>query len=217
MTNHPDQPRWPIRGVFALSSLPAGRVRHTRPTGVPLGEAARGRGGRERDDVHEARGRRRDDDGAVAVEFAILVIPLVMIVFAIMHFGMWLAQEASIASAVRSGARYGSVNLYAAAAGDPEHSCSEVVDRTREAITTFGADPATATIEVFVAASDDALGSPVCTGDAPTSTPPCDGSADTDTLYVRASYTSQMIGIPFTSVGESANIEALGAYRCEYN
>ena len=35
-----------------------------------------------------------------------------MIVFGVIHFGFAMAQKASLNSSVRTGARYGSVNLY---------------------------------------------------------------------------------------------------------
>ena len=65
---------------------------------------------------------RRDDTGASAVEFAMILPLLLLVVFGVINFGFLLAQNATLASAVREGARYGSVNSYGGT-----HTCANVV------------------------------------------------------------------------------------------
>ena len=54
--------------------------------------------------------RRADDRGAVAVEFALLVPLLVVILFAIIAVGIALFRVVNYASAAREGARYAAVH-----------------------------------------------------------------------------------------------------------
>ena len=56
------------------------------------------------------RGRRRDERGVVAVEFALVVIPLLMIIAGIVNFGLVFAQQLALDNAVRAGARAGVVD-----------------------------------------------------------------------------------------------------------
>ena len=46
--------------------------------------------------------------------------------------------------------------------------------------------------------------------------PPCQGGTDSDNLYVIATYTSSLIGVPFTGISKTINFQSVGAYRCEY-
>lgn len=54
--------------------------------------------------------RRHDDRGAVAVEFALLVPLMVIILFAIIEFGIALTYTLGYASGAREGARYAAVH-----------------------------------------------------------------------------------------------------------
>lgn len=54
--------------------------------------------------------RRRGERGAVAVEFALLLIPLLMILGGIVNFGFAFAQQLSLDNAVRQAARAGVVD-----------------------------------------------------------------------------------------------------------
>ena len=164
--------------------------------------------------------RPTSERGAVAVEFALTVIPLLMIVFGVLHFGFVMAQKASLNSSVRTGARYGSVNLYDSATNP--HSCSNVIDKAKEGVSTLGmtgdavkywvyrgTDEATARAagalcESSVAGPND-------------SQPPCQGSSESDNLYVRAVYQANLIGIPFVGISKMVDLESVGVYRCEYS
>jgi Flp pilus assembly protein TadG len=54
--------------------------------------------------------RRHDERGAVAVEFALLVPLMVVILFAIIEFGIALTHTLAYASGAREGARYAAVH-----------------------------------------------------------------------------------------------------------
>lgn len=53
--------------------------------------------------------RRGDDRGAVAVEFALISIPLVLLVVGIVQFGLAYYTQVSVTQAARSAARYGAI------------------------------------------------------------------------------------------------------------
>src|SRR5215204_889408 len=57
--------------------------------------------------VRSARGRR--DEGAAAVEFALVVLPLLLLVFGIISFGLYFAGSLGLSNATREAARYGVV------------------------------------------------------------------------------------------------------------
>ena len=58
----------------------------------------------------------RDERGVSAVEFALVVIPLLMVVAGIVNFGVVFAQQLALDNSVRAGARAGVVDRGAAAA-----------------------------------------------------------------------------------------------------
>ena len=168
-----------------------------------------------------ARRRRADDRGAAAVEFALTVIPLLMIVFGVIHFGFAMAQKASLTSSVRTGARYGSVNLYNSTA-DP-HSCAKTIARAKDGITTLGMSASAVRFKVYRGADQtSAMAAPFLCDESTSASspeglkPPCKGGTDSDNLYVVANYTSNLLGVPFTGISKTINFQSVGAYRCEY-
>jgi Flp pilus assembly protein TadG len=158
------------------------------------------------------RAAERGESGASAVELALVMPVLVMLVFGIVAFGQVLAQQATLSSAVRSGARYGSVNIYA---GD--HTCKAVMDRTRDNAISLGMN------KDAVAVTVKRDNTTVCSVAANTTTgtfpdPPCKVSPAPSTpakLTVTASYDAKpMIPlIPMPTIG----LSSVGEYQCEYN
>jgi Flp pilus assembly protein TadG len=134
--------------------------------------------------------RQRGDSGAAAVEFALVLPILLMLVFGIIQFGFILAQQVALNGAVRSGARYGSVNAYTGT-----HTCSSVVDNTRNAANTIGMGGSQ--VDVKISLNDAAVCGSDGTGDQadPPCTDPTGDVADPDTITLHAS----------------------GSYQCEYN
>lgn len=82
---------------------------------------------REGEPVRENRQRRRDDQGAAAVEFALVLPLLVLLILAIISFGYMLSFRQAISQAAAEGARAAAVAP--AGLGDTERST-----RAREAV-----------------------------------------------------------------------------------
>ena len=158
----------------------------------------------------------RGETGAAAVEFALVMPVLIMILFGTINFGIALSQKASMANAVRTAARYGSVNLYNTTS-DP-HTCTKAIDRAKEGTPTLGMSAADVTFEVRRGATETAArsGAALCTSSSASTTPPCQGSAQGDNLYVFAKYSTRL-GIPMTPINTALDLVSVGVYRCEYS
>ena len=158
----------------------------------------------------------RGSDGAVAVEFALVVPVLMLLVFGAIQWGMVMAQNAALAGGARAGARYGVVNILSA------HTCEGVVAQVRQAAQTIAMAGAKVAVTVKVGQTA-ATAVTVCASAADSSTvsnsttQPCAfvgvTPSDNNRLYVTAQYTSpSLLPIPlgpFHLVGH-------GTYRCEY-
>ena len=96
----------------------------------------------------------RDERGVTAVEFAIIVPLLMMVLFGIMGFGFAMAQSASLASGAREGARLGGVSGVVAGSGD--HDCGDVVARAREQAQTIAVQPTDVEVKVYRVSSANA-------------------------------------------------------------
>jgi Flp pilus assembly protein TadG len=164
---------------------------------------------------------RHHERGASAVEFALLVPLLVMLVFGVINFGIVLAQKQSLSSAARAGARLGSVNLYEA----DSHNCGKVIDQTRAEAQTIAMAGTSVTVEVL-RGSSLATATRVCSTDSSltpnsTSAAPCaNGSlaaGATENLYVRATRPDTEIGIPATPIAATFDLSSTGAFQCEYH
>jgi hypothetical protein len=153
---------------------------------------------------------RSQQSGAVAVEFAIVIPVLLLIVFGIIQFGIVLAQQNALNGAVRTGARFGSVNAYAGT-----HTCQAVIDRVEDAATTIGLGDGSA-VEVTVMRG----ASTVCsTGAGALTAAPCENAAASpsapETLSVSASYRSNFI-VPMPLADDFIDLASEGVYQCEY-
>ena len=138
--------------------------------------------------------RAKNDDGASTVEFALVVPVLILILFGIIEFGILFAQQLSLNSGARQGARAGVVG---------DKSCSAVATSARSASESIGIDTATITVTSSVDGS-------TCSGDSK----PCEGHRG-DALTVSLTYPGS-IEIPlFGSVG--VTLRGKGEYRCESN
>jgi Flp pilus assembly protein TadG len=72
---------------------------------LPRGQALLGEGGCSAGARHGAGGRRRREDGQALVEFALVLPVLLMLVTAILQFGLLFNKYITLTDAVRSGAR----------------------------------------------------------------------------------------------------------------
>jgi len=84
--------------------------------------------------------RRRGEAGAAAVEFALVLIPLLLLVFGIIEFGFILYDKQIITNASGVGARAGTIY--------PGLSTAAIQAQVRDYLTATGLDAGTATIDV---------------------------------------------------------------------
>lgn len=139
-------------------------------------------------------GPRRGDKGAAAVEFALVLPLLLLILFGIVEFGIVFAQQLALNSGARQGARYGVVG---------DKTCDQVATEAKSAADSIGI----ATASITVAASVNGV---ACSGAAK----PCAGNIG-QPLDVSLSYPGS-ISIPlFGNIG--VTISGKGEYRCESN
>jgi Flp pilus assembly protein TadG len=157
--------------------------------------------------------RRRAESGAVALEFALVLPILLVLLFYVVNFGVVFAQQIALNSAVREGARQGVV------AGSSARQCGQVVDAVRSA--TSAPDLASAGIDVSVQLDRGGTLSFPC--DADPATEPCAGSFDATTgiagsLTVQADYsTTFLIPFPVPGLGTGLDLSARAVYRCEFS
>ena len=157
-----------------------------------------------------ARGRR--DEGASAVEFALVLIPLLLVVFGIISFGLYFAGALGVSNASREAARYGVV---------PNRTCAQIAEslRTTSNGTLGGVYPITFSIS---RGSTTCSGSITQSGSGATSVSvsnstavPCKDSTPTsDELRIQATAGANIF-IPTMVL--DLDIVGRGAYRCEFS
>jgi Flp pilus assembly protein TadG len=160
--------------------------------------------------------RQRDGQvGASAVEFALVVPLLLSLVCGIIQFGVFFAQQVALNGAVRSGARFGSVNAYSGS-----HTCGAVVQEVRDSAGTIAMNGSDVAVQVFrsgqaTAICDTAIPSTLTTAPAPCVNPAALVDSP-DTLTVTARFNSKYL-VPLPIGGTSKNLAGSGTYQCEYN
>ena len=156
------------------------------------------------------------EHGAAAVEFALIVIPLLLIVFAIVNYGMLFSAQLVLNNAARDASRYGVVQGLDSASLD----CQTIANYARTIGTPPGAAPTEVQVSVYdytgADACDLAQGSTAVSGS--TGAHPCAGSG-TDpvadrplTVKLRYDYRSLVPLVP----PYSTTLTATGSFRCEY-
>jgi hypothetical protein len=154
--------------------------------------------------------RTKHERGAVAVEFALIVPVVLVLLFGIIGFGIVFAQQLALGNAARQGARFGAV----------ESTCGEIVSETQRAAFAIGIETTEVEVEVKLrsASGFDTICDPTKVdsgGDSSKS--PCEGSSAGDSLYVRTTYVSSLV-IPFSPVDEPDFVlKSSGEFRCEYS
>lgn len=151
------------------------------------------------------------DDGASAVEFALVLPVLAIVVFGIIQFGFAFAQVLALNSAARQGARVGVTGAV---------TCSQVDAASRSASTTVGIDDTQAlappvgilTVTLQSNPTDSSLTSgTLCAS----SSKPCAGQRG-NPFRVTVSKPFD-ISLPFAFVSASVKLQGKGEYRCESN
>jgi Flp pilus assembly protein TadG len=152
------------------------------------------------------RNRRRDrEDGAAAVELALVTPLLVMFVFGIVAFGVVFAQQLALGNAARQAARYGVV---------ADRTCAQLVTEARNAATGIAMRSQDARVSVRVGSTRATATSRCAT---PTSTSvPCEGSTVGDNVYVSVDYTSRLV-VPLVVAEPTFDLRGEGAFRCEFS
>ena len=149
----------------------------------------------------QRRDRHWGERGASAVEFALLVPVLTLLIFGIISFGVIFAQQIALGNSARQVARSGAVS---------GPTCGTLTSQARTDATTIAVNSANVGVTIQKRRASDGAVVNLC-GNA--ADKPCDGSAVGDNLMVTTSYTSQML-TPF--VQPSFNLRAVGEFRCEF-
>lgn len=151
------------------------------------------------------RGSPQPDRGASAVELALVMPIFLILVFAIVAFGILFAQKLSLGNSARQAARYGVV---------ANRTCADVVNQARDSMDgTINLAPSSVQVSVKRGQSS-ATASSVCASDSAT-TKPCEGAANNDSLFVTTSYTSTFL-IPLAVSKDDMLISGTGVFRCEF-
>ncbi|EON23333.1 MULTISPECIES: TadE/TadG family type IV pilus assembly protein [Nocardioides] len=141
--------------------------------------------------------RRRDEEGAAALEFALVIMPLLLVVAGIVNFGFAFGQQISLDNGAREGARFAAVDRSMPA-------CGQIQARALGA--TWVRNPAPAFR---------------LTGTPGPCERPCAGSAANTEVTVELAITSEpLIRLPlptfdFPGFGDVA-MTGRGVFRCEY-
>lgn len=182
-------------------------------------------------------GRRvADDSGASAVEFALVVPLLLLLVFGIINFGVQFSQQLTMNNAVREGARRAVVND----SGSTARTCAGILNSVQNQLSALGInrsavevkitqdtlndptkDPDTATYGTFPGGQDcgsSYVSTSAGFGSSATHVP-CLGSYDSTigarNLIVQARYVSS-IPIAFPPFPTTLTLSSKAVYRCEF-
>lgn len=175
----------------------------------------------------------RSQDGAAAVEMALVLPVLVLLAYGVIEFGLIFAQDLGMGNGAREGARF--------AASTPTLDCDnaaddDVLQLVIDATRTTGLDDAgtdeLAEVGIRVAVGADeaeaALASSVvCRVDpdnlwmeAPVSSPTdvgvCDGADPGDRVFVESRW-QRGLSIPFGPVASDFEVNGTGVFPCEYS
>ena len=156
-----------------------------------------------------------DDSGAAAVEFALVVPLLLLIVFGIINFGILFSQQLTINNAVREGARR-------AVVGDPAspRTCDAIISSVRNQLSGIALNPANVQIKVtqngfsnanacgvnFVSVNFNPNGSLV----------PCKGSQPTNGSLVVEARLVSTVPVSFPPFPTTLTLTSKAVYRCEF-
>ncbi|MDO7869298.1 TadE/TadG family type IV pilus assembly protein [Nocardioides jiangxiensis] len=135
----------------------------------------------------------REEEGAAAVEFALVLPLLLTLVFALIDFGVLFGQTLALNNAAREAARQGAV---------PGLTCAQVKATGQSSATSIGMTGSAVTPTV----------SPCPSGEV------CSGSVPGQALTVTLTYTHQwLVPIPVPGVPSTYTIRGHGEFRCEYS
>lgn len=143
------------------------------------------------------RRRQRHEQGAVALEFALIVPILLVLFFGIVNYGIVLAQQLSLSNSARQAARFAVVDVEG-------RTCGQIENEARAAAETIGMLPTDPTYAL--------------TGATGTCERPCADSTPTTDLTVTLTYRSEfVVPMPIPGFPSGVDIKGEGVFRCEYN
>lgn len=167
--------------------------------------------------MHDVGGR-RDDRGAAAVEFALIVPVLLLIVFGIINFGVLFSQQLTLNNGVREGARR-------AVVADPAapRTCDQIISSVRNQLSGLALEPSQVQIKVTQDGWTDTNG---CGTSFVTSNfgvrggnVPCTNSysstSRSGSLIVEALYVSD-IPVSVPPFPTTLSLSSKAVYRCEF-
>jgi Flp pilus assembly protein TadG len=144
---------------------------------------------------------RQDEHGASAVEFALVMPFLMLIIFGIIVYGMVFAQSLSLSNSARQAARSGVIS---------GTTCDQITALAHDAAGTIGMDGADTTVSVNRGLASPGLAA--CTGGG--STQPCKSQPAGTNIYVTLEYDTDPV-VPFVPV--PSKLSGTGVYRCEFS
>ena len=143
----------------------------------------------------------RGDRGAAAVEFALVVPVLLLIVIGILNFGFVLAQQLSLNNAARQAARYSVVD---------NRTCAQIKTEGMLAAETVGMSVSAGTVPT-----------PVVTNCGAGTVKPCAGTAANTNITVTMTRTGSannwMITFPPFNLIAVPIVKGTGVMRCEFS
>ncbi len=165
-------------------------------------------------------GRRvADDSGASAVEFALVVPLLLLLVFGIINFGIIFSQQLTLNNAVREGARRAVVND----PGSPR-SCDQIISSVKNDLSGLALNASQVQVKVTQSgfSSSNSCGSSFATSTfgATATNIPCKGSLSgtgaIPSLQVETKYVSS-IPVAFPPFPTTITLTSKAVYRCEFS
>lgn len=145
---------------------------------------------------------RRDERGASAVEFALVVPFLLLILFGIIAYAFVFAQTLSLGNSARQSARSGVID---------GTTCGQISTLAKDAASTLGMTAASTTVSIK-RGSSEASASLACGGG--NATKPCSGQATATNLYVVLEFNTTPI-VPLVPI--PAKVSGKGVFRCEFS
>ena len=163
-----------------------------------------------------ARRRRRGDDGASAVEFALVLPILLMLVFGIITMGVLFAQKLALSNSARQASRLGVVG---------NHTCQDILNEAVNAGGTismsYTSTPSKFRFQADLLNSDGSVAKTTCaestglTANTPTAQP-CQNSTAGQELRVYARWDSTS-WIPGVFASKTLRLEGTGTFQCEFS
>ena len=157
--------------------------------------------------VRDRRRKGHPEQGASAVEFALVMPVLVLIISGIIGFGFVFAQQIALGNAARTAARSGVVSgAICGATGSPG---TGIKGQAQADSTTIGLNNSAVGVTVNIIPTSGVPTNPCGTA----ATQPCLGSTVGDNLRVTLNYQSTL-ALPFFQ--PTFNLTAMGTFRCEF-